>query len=567
MRSFHTRPLIVSTLLLGWLCPTVGYAQTPQPPQPLKTLPQTPQTPAQPKGSEPGQPLPSPRPFPANGAKENGAKENGAKESDVKLGFLPAPSPEPTDVPLPINLAAALKLADARPLIIAAAQASAWVAEAQLNRAQVLWLPTANLAASYTRHDGYGPDFNRGLNTLARPLNQNINFFYAGGSFTQFVNVTDAVFQPLAARQDLNAKRFDIQTAKNDALFQTARTYFDVHRYRGMYAGTLDTIKRGKQLVATVEFLTEELVPKAEANRARRALAVLDQEAASAREAWRVSSADLTQVLRLDPRAVIVPMEHDHLQVTLIDPARPLDDLIPIGLTNRPELANQQALVQAAIVRIRQEKLRPLLPSVLLYGFQTPQELVQFGVTAFGSGGKMNLWSYRNDWSPQILWQAEGMGFGNLARIKEQRGNQSRAIVELFKAQDSVAGDVTRAQAHLQSAVVRVGQAERALREAILTYDKNYEGLRQTHRVGKLLVQAYRPQEVVVALESLKLAYDAYYGTVADYNIAQFMLFHALGYPAQEVTNLHPPGEPFPTDTTRPGYLPAVGTGPPPATR
>ena len=60
------------------------------------------------------------------------------------------------------------------------------------------------------------------------------------------------------------------------------------------------------------------------------------------------ASADLTQVLRLDPRAVVEPLENDHLQITLIDPTRGLDDLIPIGLTNRPELASQQALVQAA---------------------------------------------------------------------------------------------------------------------------------------------------------------------------------------------------------------------------
>jgi len=50
-------------------------------------------------------------------------------------------------------------------------------------------------------------------------------------------------------------------------------------------------------------------------------LADLEQQATSAREDWRMRSADLTQVLRLDPRAVIVPQEPDHLQVTLIDPA------------------------------------------------------------------------------------------------------------------------------------------------------------------------------------------------------------------------------------------------------
>ncbi len=81
---------------------------------------------------------------------------------------------------------------------MAAAQASAWVSEAQLQKAKVLWVPTLNLGFDYIRHDGYGPDLNRGVNVpqgenalgqpspgdLGRPLNQNINFFYSGAGFT-----------------------------------------------------------------------------------------------------------------------------------------------------------------------------------------------------------------------------------------------------------------------------------------------------------------------------------------------------------------------------------------------
>src|SRR5262249_22958856 len=176
------------------------------------------------------------------------------------------------------------------------------------------------------------------------------------------------------------------------------------------------------------------------------------------REAWRVQSANLTQVLRLDPRAVVVPTEEDHLQLTLIDPARSLDDLIPIGLTNRPELASQQALVQAVVARIRREKMRPLLPSVLINGFQTPYEQIQAGIFGIGPNSSLNQWAGRADLSYQAIWQLEAFGLGNAARIKEQRGEQSRAIIELFKTQDMVAGDVTRAQARLQSAAARVEQ-------------------------------------------------------------------------------------------------------------
>ncbi|HEY2252408.1 MAG TPA: hypothetical protein VGH74_15150, partial [Planctomycetaceae bacterium] len=147
------------------------------------------------------------------------------------------------------------------------------------------------------------------------------------------------------------------------------------------------------------------------------------------------------------------------------------------------------------------------------------------------------------------------------------RGEQSKQIVELFKAQDAVAADVTRAQARVQSAAVRVVEAERAMREAIITYEGNYDGLAQTKRFENVLIQVYRPQEAVIALNDLMVAYNQYFSTVADYNRAQFEMYHALGYPAMDISDFNPPGEVEPVDTTRPGYLPAVGEGPPPATR
>jgi hypothetical protein len=126
---------------------------------------------------------------------------------------------------------------------------------------------------------------------------------------------------------------------------------------------------------------------------------------------------------------------------------------------------------------------------------------------------------------------------------------------------------VNQAQARLQSAAVRVVQADRALRTGIITLNGATEGLKQTSRFGDVLVLITRPQEVIYALQLLMRAFDEYFTTVADYNRAQFELFRALGYPAHEVAHLRPTGEVMPVDTARPSYLPPVGNGPPPATR
>jgi hypothetical protein len=414
----------------------------------------------------------------------------------------------------------------------------------------------------YIRHDGGGPDFNKGIMTAP-----SVNFFYGGTGLWQWVNLTDVIFQPLAARQVLNARHWDVQTAKNDALMQAADAYFRVHQYRGNYAGDLYCVERGHDLVERIAQLSRDLVPAVEVDRARNMVADLEQRAVLARQEWRVASADLTQVLRLDPRAVVVPLEHDHLQLTLIEPGRTLEDLMPIALSNRPEVAAQRALVQAAVARVRREKWRPALPVLMMNGFQAAGMYLQAGIFGLGPNSSMSQWTGRFDGSYQLIWQLEGFGLGNLARIKEQRGEESKAIVDLFRTQDRVAAEVTRAHANLQSAAQRVIQADRALRTGIITFNGNYEGLRQTTRFGEILVLVYRPQEAVYSLELLSIAFHEYFNTVAEYNKAQFELFHALGYPAQEIALQHPTGEILPVDTARPGYLPPVGNGPPPATR
>jgi outer membrane protein TolC len=482
-----------------------------------------------------------------------------------RVQFKPAPL-APSDLRFPINLATALRLADARPLIVAAAQARTWVAEAELTRAKVLWIPALNIGFDYIRHDGGGPDFNKGIMTAP-----SINYFYAGAGLTGLpyglIATTDAIYQPLAARQVLNAEHWNIQSAKNDALLETTDAYFMVHRYRGSYVGALYMVERAHEVFDRIASLSPDLVSAFEVDRARNMLAELEQQSVSERQEWRVHSARLTKVLRLDPRAVVEPLEPDHLQITLIDPARVLDDLMSIALANRPEIASRRAMVAAAEVGVRQEKARMFIPQIGLNGFQTPNELLQAGIFGLGPNNKLNQWVGRDDFSIQPVLQLESVGIGNLARIKAQRGMESLAIIDLYETQDKVAEEVNQAQARLQSAAARVVQADRALRTGMITLNGAVEGLQHTSRFGDVLVLITRPQEAIYALQLLKTAFDEYFATVAEYNRAQFELFHALGYPAREVAQFQPPGEVAPVNTARPNYLPPVGNGPPPATR
>jgi len=106
-------------------------------------------------------------------------------------------------------------------------------------------------------------------------------------------------------------------------------------------------------LVRRTQGLAPGLAPPVEATRARVELSRRKQAAVSATERWHTAGVELARLLRLEPAVLVEPQEPPDLTVTLVHPAWPVDDLIPIALTNRPELAARQALVQATLQRSR----------------------------------------------------------------------------------------------------------------------------------------------------------------------------------------------------------------------
>lgn len=443
-------------------------------------------------------------------------------------GTSTMPQPAATDKPLPINLPSALQLTQAQALDIALASERIRVAVAQLDRAKVLWLPTLQIGTDYFRHDG------QIQNVEGNIFGTSKSSFMIGAAPIAVFAISDAIFSPLASRQVVRARKYDLQAASNDSMLAVAEAYFNVQQARGELAGALDAARRSEDLVRRATQLAEGLAPPVEAARARTENARRRQAVQTAQARWKVASADLVRILRLEPSALVDPLEPPHLQVTLLPPNQPVDDLIPIALMNRPELASRQALVAATLERLRQEKLRPLVPSVLLRGASTnPAGTLAGGYFGAGRNDRLGDFGARSDFDIQVLWELQNLGLGNRARVNEQRAEHQVALIELFRIQDRVAAEVTQAHAELQAATARATDAEDELRNAVDSVEKNFEGLGQTRRAGNLIILVIRPQEAVQAVQALAQAYGDYYGAIGDYNRAQFRLYRALGHPAQ----------------------------------
>ena len=241
-----------------------------------------------------------------------------------------------------------------------------------------------------------------------------------------------------------------------------------------------------------------------------------------------MASAQLAEVLLLEPTTLLEPIEPPFLQVTLVPCEQSPADLMPIALNNRPEIASRRELVSAAFQLLRQEKSRPLLPNLVAVSPTTTTGLLAAGSLSGGLNQNLGANGARFDIEVAAVWQLQNGGVGNIGRIHQRRAEQEVASVELTRIVYRVRSEVAQAAARLQTARVRVVENEEGVRQAIESADKNFIGLRETTRPsGELLRLVVRPQEVVQAIDALNVAYQNYSSAVNDYNVAQFEVYRA----------------------------------------
>ena len=421
-----------------------------------------------------------------------------------------------------------------------------------------MWLPNIGVGADYYRHDGRIQDIAGRVFTTSRQS------LLVGAGPTAIFPTAEALYAPLAARQVVRARAADLQATRNDTTLAVAEANFNVQQARGEVAGSLESLRRAEELVKVTAKVVPDLAPAVEVNRAKAELARRRQAVESAYERWQVASADLTRLLRLEPGTLVEPAEAPSLVVELIDPAASADDLIPVGLTYRPELAADQALIQAALARVRQEKVRPLVPTVALRGMGSQAPGLAGGVFGGGFNGDLRDFGGRYSFDLQVIWEVQNLGLGNRASLRERQAEQRQAFLQLLQRQDRVAAEVVQAHAQLRRSAARVKEAGEEVANAAETAEKNLRGLVPGKRVGEALTLVFRPQEAVAAVSALAQAYRDYYDAVGDHNRAQFRLYRALGHPAQCLKDAapRPEGGPAalpPAPTPKPAPVPQPG--------
>jgi outer membrane protein TolC len=423
-----------------------------------------------------------------------------------------------------IDLPTALQLADAGNLQVAFAREQVNQALAKVQAANALWLPSLRGGTNYNRHEG----------AIQRVEGSQIinsrGAFYAGfgaggygaasptipGLYANF-HLVDALFEPLAARQFASARSRAAAAATNDMLLQVTLAYFELLRAGQDVVISQATFADAQQLTdITAAYAETGAGLKSDANRARAEWAVRQNDVARSREAQRVASARLAQLLRLDPTVELNPAEPVVVPMEVVAFDGPVKELVAQGLSQRPELAENRLLVAEAVQRLRRERYAVLIPSIVMGA--------SYGGMGSGINGNLADLHDRLDVDAIAYWEMRNLGFGEAAA---RRGAQSAVRQSQFRqlaAMDQVAREVVEAHAQVRARKGQMATAQLGMEAALASQRQNLDRIEQAKGL---------PIEVLQSLQALAQARREYLRTVIEYNVAQFTLYRALGWPVK----------------------------------
>lgn len=424
---------------------------------------------------------------------------------------------------LPIDLPTALRLADADNPQVAIAREQIRQALAKVEAADVLWLPAIRPGINYDHHEGAIENVNG-----AQFNTERVNY-YAGlgagmvgagpaifpGLFANF-GLADAFFQPLAARQFTASRRRAAMAMTNDTLLAVAQTYLELLRAIQEVAIANEIAQHTRRVATlTAEYARTGEGLQADADRLQVELTVRQNDVLRAEESRQVAVTRLAQLLHLDPTLDLAPAEPVVVPIELVPAEADLHELVARGLSSRPELAESRYLVAEAVTRLRRERLSPLVPSVLLG--------TSYGAMGSGINSAIAPATGRLDVDAVAYWQIRNLGLGDRAAQREAHSVVHQARLRQVATMDQVAREITESYSQTQARRQQIAIAREGVRAAINSYRRNLARIKE----GKGL-----PIEVLQSVQALAVARREYLRTVIDYNLAQFALHRALGWPA-----------------------------------
>ncbi|HEV3168150.1 MAG TPA: hypothetical protein VGZ22_29370, partial [Isosphaeraceae bacterium] len=350
----------------------------------------------------------------------------------------------------PIDLSTSLRLAEVENPRIAEARTGILEALAAQQGARSLLLPTLNAGVSYHGHTG---NLQRSSGRILSLSEQSL--YVGGGARTlaaESVNIpmvnifsplTDAIFEPLAARQRLDGARFSASATANDVLLEVALLHQELlYAEADLGMRRLTEAQAAEVARLTAAYAQTQMGLQSDANRAATELKHRQLDVERGEEAVAVASARLARRLHLDPAVQLRTLEQQFEPMAIVDLESAVEDLIRVALQQRPDVGARSAAVSVARTRYGQERARPLLPTLWM----------GFSGGMFGGGSNLvpplvGNFAGRTDFDVRAIWTLQNLGIGNWALQRERQAEIGQAVGEQSRMISQVRREVAAAYA------------------------------------------------------------------------------------------------------------------------
>lgn len=406
-----------------------------------------------------------------------------------------------------IDLPTVLKLAGAQNLDVQ-------IAEQKLNEARALessatWqlLPTISPGIAYRGHTGR-------TQTVTGPV-QDVDkeSLSAGATVGIQLDLGEGIYRRLVAKQIAVAAGHQLEAQRQQTVLQATQAYFDLCRAQLAVGLQEEAVRIARDYRAQVAAGVQAgIAYKGDEHRAAAQLSRTEARLQQAQDALRAESTRLAQILRLP---LTVPLRADAEQPSVLlfaDKDIPLDQLIQQAVRKRPEIAENQALVDAAQSNLDGANYAPLFPTL--------------GAQYFAGGLGGSTGSSRRDYASStdtlvtLSWKIGAGGLFDSSRkhAAEAQDNQSR--LRASRTRDSVVRQVIDARSSVEHLRAQID----FLKQGVLSSEAGLKLAlsRRDFSVGAVLETVQSQQDVVQA----KLDYLQ---AVEELNKAQYRLRAAVG--------------------------------------
>jgi outer membrane protein TolC len=411
-----------------------------------------------------------------------------------------------------IDLPTVLRLAKADNLDVKLAQERINEAKANHSGAVAKFLPWVTAGVNYRRHEGRTQAVDGSLLDVEK---QNTSI---GPSLSAQVDLGDAIFTTLAARQYVAAADAALTAQEQDSTVAAASGYFTLLQARALVETNREALRTSQAYEQQLQGgVTAGVIFRGDLLRVQTQTQRYQASVIQAQREQRAASARLAELLHLDPVVELVPQDGELLPIELAGIGVARDrasqaDLITQALGNRPELQQSQAQLQAAREAQKNVKYGPLIPTLGAQAF--------IGELGGGRDGASGNFGKSRDYYIGLSWRFGPGGLFDFSRTRAATSRLHGAELGLEKTTSGIRRQVVEALYRVQSSAEQMTASRSGLSNATETLRLTRE--RKQLGVGIVLEDIQAQQELVRARTE-------YLNAITDYNKSQYEMSKALG--------------------------------------